>query len=449
MIISVQILSKVLDTKDYSIIEDNLLTQDMFVGYEKEFEFIAEHYHDYGSVPDKESFLGHFPNFTLTEVSESDDYLVAEMREQNLFDKSVVAIQKAADLLQEDSNKAVEFLRSQLETTLQPHYSFHDEEIISNVMERVEHSKNIAFSQGEFFIPTGFEEIDRDTNGLQRGSELAVIFARTNNGKSWIAEKMAKFMVEIGFNVGYFSPEMSARDLGYRFDTLHGNLSNNQVRLGRFNDEFSIADYEQYAEGLKKLKGKFYVTKPKDFARKVTVSKLRNWIKQRELHVLFIDGIKYLTDERYKRGDSAATSLTNISEDLMDLSEETGIPIVIVVQANRGGVLDKNSLETPELENIKDSDGIAQNASIVWALRQIKTETATFALIDNKKMRNGENGQSYKYRWDIDRGKFESVKAEDIDVKQDDENYSQYVKEEKEVKGGNKRDRRRKVEDDY
>lgn len=448
MIISVQILSKVLDTKDYSIIEDNILTKDMFVGYEKEYEFIAEHYHNYGSVPDKESFLGHFPNFELADVSESDEYLVAEIREQNLFDKSVEAIQKAADLLQEDSNKAVEFLRSALDTSLQPHYSFHDEEIISNVTERVEHSKNIASSKGDFFIPTGFEEIDNDTNGLQRGNELVVIFARINNGKSWVSEKIAKFIAEIGYNVGYFSPEMSARDLGYRFDTLHGNLSNNQVRLGRFNDEFSIEDYEEYAESLKKINGKFYVTKPKDFARKVTVSKLRNWIKQRQLDILFIDGIKYLTDERYRRGDSTTISLTNISEDLMDLSEEMGIPIVVVVQANRGGVLDKNSLETPELENIKDSDGIAANASIVWAIRQVKTDTATFLLIDNKKMRNGENGQSYKYRWDIDRGKFESVTAEDIDVKQE-ENYSQYVKEEKEVSGGNKRDRRRKVEDDY
>ena len=190
-----------------------------------------------------------------------------------------------------------------------------------------------------------------------------------------------------------------------------------------------------------------WVSKPIDFNRKVTVSKLRGWIKRRKLDILFIDGIKYLTDERYKRGDSAATSLTNISEDLMDLSEELHIPIVVVVQANRGGVVDKTSLDTPELENIKDSDGIAQNASIVWAVRKITTENDTFLLIDNKKARNGENGQSYKYRYDIDRGRFESVKKEDIDLSQDDEERPQ--RDEKPSTGSAKRDRRRKVEDDY
>ena len=38
--VSLQILSKVLATKDISIIEDNLLTDEYFVGYEKELEFI-------------------------------------------------------------------------------------------------------------------------------------------------------------------------------------------------------------------------------------------------------------------------------------------------------------------------------------------------------------------------------------------------------------------------
>ena len=33
--VSLQILSKILATKDSSILEDNLLTRDYFVGYEK------------------------------------------------------------------------------------------------------------------------------------------------------------------------------------------------------------------------------------------------------------------------------------------------------------------------------------------------------------------------------------------------------------------------------
>jgi replicative DNA helicase len=177
------------------------------------------------------------------------------------------------------------------------------------------------------------------------------------------------------------------------------------------------------------------------------VSRLRQWIKSDKLDAVFIDGITYLSDERYKRGDSKTISLTNISEDLMELSGELHVPIVVVVQANRGGVVDKNSLDTPELENIRDSDGIAQNASIVYAIRQVKLKSGeTFLMFDNKKMRGGEVGKSYKYRWDINYGTFEAVEEKDINLdKPDDEP----VREKKEVTGGRRKKRDEVAEDDY
>ena len=334
-----------------------------------------------------------------------------------------------------------------MELELQPQYQLHDEEIISDVDNRVTNSEFINQNQAEWFIPTGFDAIDKDINGFQRGEEFVVFFARTNQGKSWVLETICVHIAEMGYKVGYFSPEMSAKDIGYRFDTLHGNISNNVIRLGRFSDEYTLDDYAEYADKLKQLTGKFYVSKPKDFARKVTISKLRNWVKSRKLDVLAIDGITYLSDERYKRGDNKTISLTNISEDLMGLSEELRIPILVVVQANRGGIVEKNSLDTPELENIRDSDGIAQNASIVYAVRQVKDEDGqTFLLIDNKKMRAGEVGKSYKYKWNIDKGEFEYVI--DIDMPEDEEEKPKQKRESKEPTVG-KRRKRTEEEDEY
>ena len=240
---------------------------------------------------------------------------------------------------------------------------------------------------------------------------------------------------------------MKEQDIGYRFDTLHGHLSNNAMRLGRFDDSFSVDDYRIYADTLSELTGKLFVTRPKNFNRRVTVSKLRQWVKSDMLDALFIDGITYLTDERYKRGDSKTISLTNISEDLMELSSELKIPIVVVVQANRGGISEKDSTDTPELENIRDSDGIAQNASIVYAIKQLKTSTGeTFLIFDNKKMRGGEVGKSYKYRWKINTGEFEAVSDEDIPK---DELPSKAKHIEKEPTAGRKRRELKEAEDDY
>ena len=59
MVVQVQIISYILQNADDSILEDNQLTADYFVGYDDEYKFIREHKEKYGNVPDKETFLLH------------------------------------------------------------------------------------------------------------------------------------------------------------------------------------------------------------------------------------------------------------------------------------------------------------------------------------------------------------------------------------------------------
>lgn len=423
MLVSVQIISKVLATKDYSIIEDNLLDETYFEGYENEFNYLKNYYIEYHKVPDEVSFMDKFPDFDLVEVTDSDRYLLETIRESHLYTKFTEILPKVASLLKQDSEEARAYLEQVLKDDLKPVYSINDEEIVENIDKRVEASEYVNQNIASKFIPTGFDEVDDDIVGLQRGDELAVIVARINQGKSWVLETIITHAVEQGYRTGIFSPEMSVAQLGYRFDTLHGNVPNRAVFFGKFDDDYTLDDYKQYAEELKEeTTGKLYVTKPKDFNRKLTVSKLRNWIKARQLDIVAIDGITYLTDERYKKGDSRAISLTNISEDLMDLSSELGVPILVVVQANRGGVVEKGSLDTPELENIKDSDGIGANGSTVFAVRQVKDNEGNIILIiQTKKSRTGEVGKQYMYVWDIDKGTFVYQEEVDISSPDDDE----------------------------
>ena len=447
--VSVQIISKIIDTGDYSIIEENDLEKEYFIGYEEQIDFISKHYEEYGNVPDDLTFERAFPGFDLYEVRETDKLLVKELIDNYLTHYSLDMINESVSKKQNGHD--AEDLPSDLAEKLTKlsnsvKQGFEEVALFNSIDDRIRHTDELANNVDAFYIPTGFAEIDRDIQGLQKGNELAVIYARTNNGKSWVAEYMSNFEAEIGLRVGYFSPEMSPLDLGYRLDSLHGHLSNNAIRLGRYTDEFTDENYKEYGKSLKKINGDVFVTTPKSFKRKVTVSKIKRWIKHSNLDIVFIDGIKYMTDERYKRGDSTTTSLTNISEDLMEMSGDLRVPVVIVVQANRGGVVDKNSLDTPELENIRDSDGIAQNASIVWAIRKVTRGDETFLLIDNKKARNGENGQSYKYRWLVDTGEIEYVSPEDIpNGEKEDESYSQYIAQQS--TGANKR-KRRNLEDE-
>lgn len=405
--VSLQIISKILATKDSSILEDNLLTRDYFVGYENEYDFITQHEKDYGDVPDKATFLSKFPDVELVEVAESDRYLVDTIREEYLYYKSVPVVQKIAELLKTDSNAAAEYMIHAVKE-LQPTYRLGGTDIISQAEERYKQFKDRKENQDEWFFTTGFEELDDLIHGIQREEELFVIFARTNQGKSWVLEKVCTHIWELGFNIGYVSIEMGSKSVGYRFDTLHQNFSNRGLMWGR--DTIDENEYRDYIQNLKQNKNRFVTATSADFDRKITVTKLRNWVKEYKIDILAIDGIKYLSDERYKRGDNLTTSLTNISEDLMALSIELHIPVLVVVQSNRSGVVADDNDDTPDLESIRDSDGISHNASKVLSLRQTKDGVLKMGI---KKSRFGSVGGKLNYHWDIDVGEFHWIPAED------------------------------------
>lgn len=393
--VSLQILNRVISTKDISIITDNNLTIDYFLEYEDEYSFIKEHFDNYKNVPDTETFINKFPDFELLEVTESDRYLVDAIREEYLYSKSVPVIKKAAELLKSDANEASRYLQSEL-VNLTPNYTTPYVDIIHS-NSRVEMFEDKSNNKDKWFIPTGFEELDDIIYGWQCGEEFVVIFARTGIGKSWVLVKTVQHAWEIGKNVGYVSPEMSADKIGYRFDTLNNHFSNMALVRGD-KSKVSIDEYRQYNEKLAEHNNRILVSTPMDFNKQVTVGKLRTFVQSNNLDMLAIDGITYMTDERYKRGDNKTTSLTNISEDLMALSCELKIPILVVVQSNRGGT----EKDTPDLEDIRDSDGIAHNATKVISLNQ-KEEALVMKI---KKNRDGKIGDKLTYLWDIDLGEF-------------------------------------------
>lgn len=403
--IALQILNKVIQTQDPNIIINNGLTTEYFVGYEQEFDFITNHLKMYGKVPDKATFLDTFKEFNLVEVAESDKYLIDTLNEEHLYYKSVEVVQRVAELLKTNSNDAVLYLQSQLPSLVITNNDGVD--IISNANERYEVYENKKNAEQPWFITTGFKELDDIVHGWAKGEEFVVFFARTGEGKSWVLTKTLTHAWQLGNRVGYISPEMSATQIGYRFDTLLNNFSNKNLVWG--NEE---PNYARYIKDLKNKPNPFIVATPNDFGKKITVTKLKNFCASHKLDILGIDGITYLTDERYKKGDNKTITLTNISEDLMSLSLELQIPILVVVQSNRQGVKDKEDSGTPELETIRDSDGIAQNATKVISLRQ----TGDGLEFGIKKHRGGKTGGKIVYTWNIDKGEFTYLPSDNDSV---------------------------------
>lgn len=394
--VELQIINKILKDKNTSILDLNDITRDYFNQYQEEYDYIMEHKETYGNVPDLETFIAKFQDFDIVNVSESTEYLVNTFREEYLYSQSVPVLTKIAELLQTDAYSAVDYLKAKL-PELKIDGAVKGTDIISQAKKRYEVWKNNKLNDS-YFIGSGFEEIDDDIGGWHKGEELVILFARTGQGKSWVLIKMLEYAWKVySSRVGLIEPEMSTVRTGYRFDTIHQHISSRALYRGE-----DIQGYEKYINKLSENTTPFYVAHPKDFSNKeITVPKLKSWCESNNLDILAIDGISYLKDNRQKSGDNKTTQLTNISEDLMQLSIDLQIPILVVVQSNRS--IDKN--EDLQLENIRDSDGIAFNASNVFSIQQKEDGLQ----IQNIKSRNSKVGQKWVYAWDTDRGTFDYI----------------------------------------
>ena len=408
--VELQILNKVLKDKSDTILYDNNITRDYFHDYLEEYDWIMEHKQNFGNIPDIETFLHTFPEFEIITVAESDDYLIKTFREEYLYQQTIPVFTKLSELMQTNTYDAIDFLKQKL-----PELKIVEEvlgvDIISQADIRLVEWQTTKDNKDTYFIPTGFEELDEAIGGLHCGEELVVLFARTGQGKSWVAIKILEHAWKMNKRVGLLEPEMSATKTGYRFDTLHQHISNTALVRGQ-----DIEGYDRYIKRLSSSDVPFFVTHPRDFNKKVTVSKLRRWCETNKLDILCIDGITYLQDERKQRGDNKTTALTNISEDLMQLSIDLSIPIIVVVQSNREG----GKQEDLGLENIRDSDGIAYNASIVLSIQQKETGLQ----IATNKVRNGSANHKLIYMWEADTGNFTYIpnpeKGEQEESKTDD-----------------------------
>ena len=181
------------------------------------------------------------------------------------------------------------------------------------------------------------------------------------------------------------------------------NYTNSQLMRGTIAD----GDYKQYITDLETNKElpPYIVVTPADFGGKMlTVSKLRVLIKEYKPDIVGIDQISLMEDERRGKGDQTRTQYTHIAQDLFNISIEFSIPIVVDAQANRNKA-DMDKPENPELADIGESDGIAQNSSRVISLVQTKAGLS----LKITKNRYGENNKQLLYVWDIDNGIFSFV----------------------------------------
>lgn len=404
-----QILNRVIQEKSWRLIRDNNLTEKHFAAYAEEFDFLKSHFDKYGQVPDRETIASKFPDFEFLQCNEPDDYLVKTIQEECLYGEMVPVIQKAATLLKTNSTEAMKFVRQELKR-LEQNISVGGYDIISNSIDRLKEIQRRQEKQ--FFVPTGFDELDRLLFGWKSGEELVTWLGRTNEGKSWIVEKCLEGCWSQGYPVGLYSGEMSRTSVAFRFDALHRNFSNSLLSAGRVNE----AQYKDYLELLKKNPTPFYVITPKELGGPATVSQLSDFVERNGIKVLGVDQYSLMRDERARKGQQTRLDYAHISEDLFLLSDRLKIPVIAAAQANRAAMVrgEDDKVGAPKIEHLAESDAVAQNSSKVISIRNSEGILEMNVL----KNRDGAKDFTLTYRWDIDSGQFTYIPNRDSDAEQ-------------------------------
>lgn len=409
--IQLQVLNYLLDTKDVPFISQNELNVEYFSEYPKEYLFIENHLKEYNSIPDKETFIAKFPDFPVIKVNEQAEYLLSELQKDKNKRKLAGIFNNVRTLLMNnDIDKAIKL--------------FQDAQNIGNtqtvkcvdlVKDTSRYDEYVAKTQdfNQYYVTTGFKELDDIIGGWDRNEELATIVARTNVGKSWVILKCAVEACKVGLNVGIYSGEMSESKVGYRFDTLLGHISNGALTHG---SEKIMIDYKKYIDELPSLvKGSLKVLTPSKINGLAGVNALRNFIEKENLDILFVDQRSLLIDDRRARNPVEIAS--NISMDLKTLQVMKKIPIITVSQQNR--TINESGQDTTQ---IAQSDRIGQDSTIVLFLDRDKSDK-TIMKMTLGKSRDSENGVSLSYKVDLNRGEFVYI-GSDLDDEQEDNSKS-------------------------
>ena len=233
--------------------------------------------------------------------------------------------------------------------------------------------------------PTGFNQFDKATSGLQKG-ELVILAGKPGMGKTSLAMTIASHIVagEIPGTeeavVGIFSMEMSAEQLANRLLAMLAGVNQKKLHRGNLED----ADWAQIESAFSLLdKPNLYVQEmpnaTPNFIRR-TARRLKAQHRGR-LDLLIIDYLQLMPTDQYRRDSNRNTELSIITRELKSIATELEVPVLCLSQLNRQGS-GRDAGEAPKLQELRDSGAIEQDADLVIFLYQAAQEEGQSENVD-------------------------------------------------------------------
>jgi replicative DNA helicase len=243
-------------------------------------------------------------------------------------------------------------------------------------------------------IPFPWEVFNNLTQGGIGKGELGIVFGNPGGGKSWAVIAMAAHAAKLGYNVLYYTLELSETYVARRIDANLLNIPVDQITKHRTEVENIVSE----------LPGKIKV---KEFpSGKTTLDNIEQHVEQLKTQyefipdIIIIDYIDLLKNSARDRLEGTEDIYTSIR----GLARELGLPIVTPSQANRTGA----KSDIIEGDNIAGSYSKLMIGDIVVSLarnRKDKLEgTGRWHIMKN---RLGADGMTFASKIDTSTGHIE------------------------------------------
>lgn len=208
-------------------------------------------------------------------------------------------------------------------------------------------------------VPTGFTKLDELTSGFQP-AELIIVAGRPSMGKTALSLNIARVVaVESKISVGFFSLEMSNRQLALRLLCAEARVDAHGVRTGKLDDK----EWQKLSMCAGALtEAPLFIDDTPGMGVLELRAKARRLKKEKDVGLIIIDYLQLMEGPR--GAESRQQEISMISRSLKALSKELDVPVVALSQLSRA-VEVRGGERRPMLSDLRESGAIEQDADVV------------------------------------------------------------------------------------
>ena len=238
-------------------------------------------------------------------------------------------------------------------------------------------------------VPSGFYDLDNLLSGFQE-SDFIVLAGRPSMGKTALALNFSRnAALDHKMKIGFFSLEMSSKQLVERLVTSESKIDSHLVRTGKLPKH----EWKKLSNSANNLsESSLFIDDTADLNIMELRAKARQLKAEKDIDIIFIDYIQLLHAPNH---ESRQQEISYISRSLKALAKELNIPVVALSQLSRA--VESRTDHRPIMSDLRESGAIEQDADVVlFVYRKYvyskNEEDEGLAEIIVSKHRNGPTG---------------------------------------------------------